>query len=72
MSRLGRRNGQTVASDIADFFRSNPDEEMTLQTIVAKFGCNPHTASNAVAELVKRGTVENLRVIRLRAKGIAC
>lgn len=64
-----QRNGLPYL--LMEFFRANPDEELTFKQVAVKFGSNPSTVSNAVARLVGDGMIENVRVVRLPAKGRA-
>lgn len=59
----------SVTGRLAAFFVRNPDEELTYDLITQKFDCHEKTARDAVKKLIKRGALENLYVIRTRAKG---
>ena len=47
------------------FFASNPNEELTIRQIAAKFHKSEGYVRNALVGLVGEGVVESVRVIRL-------
>lgn len=56
---------------VRTYYQSNPDEELTYQAIVAKFGCTLWTARRTVYVLIEQGFLESVHVVRKREKGIA-
>jgi hypothetical protein len=46
------------------FFQANPEEELTQQQALAKFGCTTTNFTTAVSILVTNGEIEKLRIIR--------
>lgn len=59
-----RAQTDSLSFRLMDFFRENGDEELTYEDVVAKFGCKPNAAYQAVDRLVRQGKLESLRVIR--------
>jgi response regulator of citrate/malate metabolism len=57
MTRKGVKNGTGVHHRIVEFFAANPDEELTIDDIAAKFGCTKGTARVAVHRASERGQV---------------
>jgi hypothetical protein len=65
------RPGEGLASRIARFFESNPEEELSYSDMTLKFGASYSALRYAVKEAVKRGQIESVHVIRRREKGAA-
>jgi hypothetical protein len=57
----------SLQNRIRQFFRNNPDEELSYRDIAVKFSCNVEQAQAAVYELIKRDgklmTVTTVRVL---------
>ncbi len=64
MSRLGIKTGNGVIAGLQRYFDNNPTEELSLEDIAAKFGCEIKTAKNAVSELNHK--LEVVQVVRRR------
>lgn len=64
-TRLGVRTGEALDRRILDFFRANPDEELTIEDVAAKFDTSWHYAADMVRMLRERGDLEYVRVARL-------
>jgi len=60
----------SLAGKLLAFFTANPTEELTPAQIRDKFGVTAFSVSMAVRRLEQSGC-ENVRVIRLRAVGMA-
>ena len=60
---------QGVVDRLIAFFRANPDEELTIDDIAAKFGCNRGTAIRAIC--IARQSIDIERVMVYRLKGAA-
>lgn len=56
---------------VRQYYESAPEEELTYEAIVLKFGCTLGTARKVVYSLVEIGFLESVHVIRRREKGIA-
>lgn len=63
--------GQGLPERLVAFFHANPDEELTLSQVATKFGVSAGRVRNVLATLTKGGVVEDVRVVRLSAKGRA-
>lgn len=51
------------------FFDANPSEELTVRQIATKFDTTEGRVRNVLIELVKCGSIENVRVVRLAVMG---
>ena len=60
----------SIANRVKRFLEDNPDEELTMGDIQAKFETTRSAAINAVVRLRHHG-IEYAKVVRLKAKGIA-
>jgi hypothetical protein len=60
-----------VAVRIDEYLEANPDEELTVADVMAKFECSHVSVYKAVERLGQLGKVEFARVIRRPAKGRA-
>jgi len=58
--------GQGVTPRLLAFFRANPNEELTLDDVIAKFDCTPATARKALCVAGQKGAIERVSVYRLR------
>ena len=67
---MGRQNKGRSALHVRllDFFKANPDEELTRADIMTKFSACESGVAKALAEV--RSEVESVHVIRLRTKGM--
>lgn len=69
MSRPGPHPAST-RTKLLDFFAANPDEELTYEDAITKFGCGKSTLANAMLAMKDAGgPLEVAHVIRLRTKG---
>lgn len=62
---------QNLVLRVRSYYLANPDEELTYQAIVTKFGCTLWTARRTVYVLIEQGFLESVHVVRKREKGIA-
>lgn len=60
-----RAVGESLGKRIEAFLKANPDEEMTLQDIVTKFGCSYSYTKNVMSDLLNKGCVESAHLYRL-------
>lgn len=58
--------GQSIPDRLAAFFRSNPDEELTIDDIATKFGCTRETAIRGLCIARHTVDIERVMVYRLR------
>lgn len=58
-----------LASRVLAYFERNPDEELTIEQAAVKFDAPVPTVRNALRYLRELGKIENVRVVRLPAKG---
>lgn len=58
-----------LASRMLAFFEHNPEEELTIAQAAVKFDAPAATVRNALRYLRELGKIENVRVVRLPAKG---
>lgn len=56
---------------IKRFFAERPDEELSHELIMAKFGCTYRASRWVVSELIEDGLLESVHTIRLRSAGKA-
>ena len=63
--RLGDRDKLGVPERLRRFFADNPFEELSVDDVAVKFGCQRGTAEHAVATLRQDGLVERVSVYRL-------
>lgn len=62
----------SLATRLLEFYRANPDEEMTRQDIADKFGVSLQTVSVTLHRLlVESRELEYVQIVRLRSKGVA-
>ena len=69
MSRNGSHHINAAPARIARYFAENPDEELTVEQAVIKFGVTGRAVTAAVYRAVQRDELEYVHVIRLPAKG---
>lgn len=62
---------KSLPARILAYFASNPEEELTIEQVAVKLQANLGTVRNALATLVQHGAIENVRIIRLPARGRA-
>lgn len=58
-------------SPLYQFFVANPDEELTIEDVAAKFGVGRRAAGMLIYRLQRHGVLEYVRVARLPARGMA-
>jgi Fic family protein len=56
---------------IAEYFRQNPEEELLIGDVYAKFDVNPKTLRTAIRRLKEEGVLESVHVIRVKRGGAA-
>lgn len=56
---------------LVEFFKQNPDEELTADDAAAKIGCTAGSARNYLASLSGDGILERVSVYRLKRKAEA-
>jgi hypothetical protein len=49
---------------ISDYFKDNPDEELTYADVQTKFSARPRTVERAVQVLCEDGVLERVHVVR--------
>ena len=59
-----------LATRVRQFFADNPDEELTLDDMAAKFDASLVSCRSAVKDLVREGGIESVHVVRARSKGM--
>lgn len=62
--RKQRRAGPGLESRLREFFQANPDEELSLRDICAKFDCSESTAYSATCKLHTEGLLRRVAVYR--------
>jgi predicted transcriptional regulator of viral defense system len=70
MTRKKGRGATPVGDDIVAFYRENPNEWLTIEDVVAKFGCASTTARAALGQLTTTGQL--VRVSIYRTPEVAC
>jgi Fic family protein len=65
-----RGSRRSVRAWLVQFYRDNPQEELSFADIVKKYGCSLWTARQAVYELQRDGVLESVHVVRTRIKGM--
>jgi hypothetical protein len=55
-----------LGTKLMQFFKANPDEELTYDDAVAKFGCTPRLLSATVYNLVRDQKLERVTVVRVK------
>ena len=63
--RIGDRDKLGIPERLRRFFADNPFEELSVDDVATKFGCQKGTAEHAVATLRQVGLVERVSVYRL-------
>ena len=63
--RIGDRDKLGVAERLRRFFANNPFEELSVDDVAAKFGCQRGTAEHAVATLRQDGLIERVSIYRI-------
>ena len=63
---MGKKWGQGAFSRLREFYRQNPDEELTYEQALEKFDVSPRDLSTALWMLKCRGELEMVRVIRVK------
>ncbi len=58
----------TVERLLIEFFQRNPQEELSLEDAITKFGRAP-TVRNVLGRLVGEGMLERISIYRLREPG---
>lgn len=66
---MGTKIGHGAFSRLRKFLRDNPDEELTFEQAMQKFGCSQRDLSCALWMLKARDEVEVVRVIRAKKAG---
>lgn len=65
------RQPRGLIARINQFFKDNPDEELTYADLAAKFGVSPETAHRRVSDAVREGEpIESVHVIRAKRSAV--
>jgi biotin operon repressor len=57
---------QSITGKIREFFRANPDEYLTKEDIVTKFGFTRNQVNRAMDSLKARGMIDSTYVYRIK------
>jgi DNA-binding transcriptional MocR family regulator len=57
---------QSITGKIRSFFRENPDEYLTKEDLVAKFGFTKNQVDRAMDSLKARGLIDSTYVYRVK------
>ena len=66
-----RTKPDTMTGRVEQFFKDNPDEELTYSLMAKKWDLTRMQVAQIVKTLTGRGVLESVHVIRNRQKGIA-
>lgn len=58
------KKGEGLANRVAQFFRDNPQEELTFPMVCAKFDAKEATAYDVIGQMKREGLLETVYVIR--------
>ena len=55
-----------VKDRLMQFFKTNQEEELSVEDMMCKFDCTRRSAQEAISTLAKTGAVETETIVRLR------